>query len=151
MGNAKLNLKGQLILDNYTSDCFVTFNGERIEVKYENGIYYCELSKDGLYLYHCGETEPEQVFSICKLRECLLNVEKDAIHKFLYTCNNTGKTCKEMSNIADFLLVSVFVLEQLICVGDYVEATRILSIINNGCGICDTDTKTLDCNCGKNS
>ena len=150
-----LNSDCQLIIENYTVGNIV-HNGEKIDIKKDSANrHYCDLTTDGLYeLVVDGESEPRKsIFSICKLRDCLLRKERNYINNFLNTCyGNTGCSKNSNSNIADFLLVSIFVLEQLICAGNYDDATTILEIItNNGCGLC-TENNNLqinDCGCGK--
>lgn len=151
-----LNADCQLFIENYTEGDIV-HNGNKIEIKKsEVGSYYCDLKTDGLYeLVVEGESKSRaSVFSICKLRNCLLEKERDYINRFLGNCKGFSD-CDLNSNstIADFLLVSIFVLEQLICEGNYDDAKTILdNITNSNCGICSEESlKINDCNCGKNN
>lgn len=150
-----LNIDGQLIIKDYTEGCFVVFNGENIPIKNDDGTYYCDITEDGLYNFHREENGEviDQLFSIYNLRKCLLNRERDYLNSFLSNCKGSIGKCSQndSSAMADFLLASIFVLEQLICAGNFDEATRILDLINNnGCGICsEVKTNTNDCGCGK--
>lgn len=153
----------------------IVHNDEVITIDREMPDYWeTTLTEDGLYEYYIlnfNEDEPEDlikyitensytpvqsVFSICQLRKCLLNREKDYIKHFLSSCSGSVANCGKQSDnstMADFLLASIFVLEQLICCGNFDEAKRILNIINNdNCGLCGEDKKTTkDCNCGKSN
>lgn len=150
-----LNSDCQLIIENYTVGNIV-HNGKEIKIETDsNERKYCHLESDGLYeLIVEGESTPRaSLFSICKLRDCLLQKERGYINKFLSNCTGSADCTKNSnSTIADFLLVSIFVLEQLICAGNYDDATTILeSITNSGCGLC-TENNNLqinDCGCGK--
>lgn len=148
----------------------IIHNNDVINIIREKSDYWeTKLDEDGLYSYYIlnFDKEPEniieyiktndcqpvqEVFSICKLRKCLLQREKGYINDFLSNCSggviNCGKTNSD-NVISDFLLVSIFILEQLICCGNFDEATRILNLINNnGCGFCnDKQTTFNDCKC----
>ena len=126
------------------------------------------MPEDGLYQYYTlylsdepndlleyiqdNSIIPEaEIFSICKLRNCLLQKEKDYINKFLSGCKPGGHCAKDTEDelVRDFLLSTIFVLEHLICMGKTVEALRILKNINSSCGFC-SDNKTVN-NCGCSS
>ena len=152
-----LNSDCQLIIENYTVGDII-HNGNKIEIKTDsNGRKYCDLKTDGLYkLVVEGESNPrESIFSICNLRNCLLKKERSYINRFLGNCNGSADCAKNSnSTIDDFLLVSIFVLEQLICEGNYDDASTVLEVIsNNGCGLCTEkdNLQTNDCGCEKNN
>ena len=90
----------------------------------------------------------EEIFSICHLRKCVFAYEKQAIEEFLSTCNK--KNCNKRSSqqsTRDILLMSIFVLEHLICQNKYNEAQRILNQLGSCSNLCpNTITKTCDCN-----
>ena len=121
---------------------------------------------DGLYVYHLlltnldpetvdvnkissynnsiGDwTEVEKIFSICHLRNCVIELEKKSIENFLY------KKCVKSSqqSTKDLLLISIFVLEHLISQEKYSEADRILKSLGSCGNLCgDVVTKTCNCN-----
>ena len=130
-----------------------------------------DLPEDGLYLYKYlltdtdpstidittipdantsvgGWTGQEEIFSICHLRKCAIAHEKQAIEEFLSTCHK--KNCNQKSSMQstrDILLISIFVLEHLICQNKYNEAQRILNQLGSCSNLCpNTITKTCDCN-----
>lgn len=90
----------------------------------------------------------EEIFSICHLRKCVFAYEKQAIEEFLSTCNK--KNCNKRSSqqyIRDILLMSIFVLENLIARQRYYEAETILNSLNSCDNLCkDSITKTCCCN-----
>ncbi len=128
------------------------------------------MDKDGLYQYYVldfGEKEepsdlveyinkykedpeigkdPLETFSICKLRNCLIQKEKDAINSFLKNCNTKIYCNTNNETLNDFLLISIFLLENLICRGNYEEAIRILESITT-CGICSEFSLNKNRNC----
>lgn len=117
---------------------------------------------DGLYEYYQFEsdtTEPEikveelgdpqdRIFSICNLRKCTFAHEKQAITEFLSTC--TKRNCNKKStqqSTRDILLISLFVLEHLICEEKYNEAKRIIEQLGSCGNLCNTQTlKSCCCN-----
>lgn len=117
---------------------------------------------DGLYEYHqlnLNTTEPEikveeledpieKIFSICNLRKCTFTHEKQAISEFLSTC--TKRNCNKKSSqqsTRDILLISLFVLEHLICEEKYSEAKRIVEQLGSCGNLCNTQTlKSCCCN-----
>lgn len=124
------------------------------------------MDKDGLYQYYVLDVDdtvedlveyiqkykedPEQdceVFSICKMRNCLIEKEKSAVNSFLKGCSTNSHCNTENKTINDFLLVSIFLLENLICKGNYKEAMRIINAISV-CGVCE-NTINKTCNCSK--
>lgn len=140
----------------------------------DSNVYTYKMEKDGLYQYFVltfsEEEQPEdlvdyindykidpevtdsdtpaEVFSICHLRNCLLEKEKEMINSFLKDCGGKAK-CNSSSDKSpnDFLLVSVFLLENLICRGNYQEALRILEGISGCNGVCGEKSNTKKCNC----
>lgn len=141
----------------------------------DSNVYTYKMEKDGLYQYFVltfsEEEQPEdlvdyindykidpevsdnntplEVLSICKLRNCLLEKEKEMINSFLKDCGGKAKCSSTSSDksINDFLLVSVFLLENLICRGNYQEALRILEGISGCNGVCGEKSNTKKCNC----
>jgi hypothetical protein len=129
--------------------------------------FYFNMPEDGLFQYFVLDftEEPEdileyirersilpeaQVFSICKLRKCLLEKEREYISNFLHGCS-TNSHCKNSNEdvVRDFLLSTIFVLESLICSGQTTEALRILENIKS-CDLCQTNNfNSCGCN-GKN-
>jgi hypothetical protein len=90
----------------------------------------------------------EEIFSICHLRKCVFAYEKQAIEEFLSTCNK--KNCNKRSSqqsTRDILLMSLFVLEHLICEEKYNEAKRIVEQLGSCGNLCNTQTlKSCCCN-----
>lgn len=117
---------------------------------------------DGLYEYYqlpANTAEPEikveeledpqdRIFSICNLRKCTFAHEKQAITEFLSTC--TKRNCNKKSSqqsTRDILLISLFVLEHLICEEKYNEAKKIVEQLGSCGNLCNTQTlKSCCCN-----
>lgn len=149
-------------------EIFVRNYNEVISIERTSEIYTYNMEKDGLYQYYVldlpeiggpsdlidyisdNKIDPEgEIFAICKLRNCLIQKEKDSLNDFLKDCKNGGVFCNKNSdkNLNDFLLISEFLLENLICRGNYQEAIRILNSISN-CGICDNTSEKTCKHCG---
>lgn len=165
------NSKCQLILDGPQPDGLevIVYNDKYTIVERENNsnTFYFDMPEDGLFQYFVlnFQEEPkdilehiqdnaispeEEIFSICKLRNCLLSKEKDYISKFLHGCN-TNTHCKSSDTedvTRDFLLSTIFVLEHLICAGQTVEATRIIKNLQS-CNLCSDNKSTNNCGCNE--
>lgn len=89
------------------------------------------------------EVYPLSIFSICKLRNCTLNLEKQAISDFI----NNKRSCKTSTrDYKDILLISVFVLENLICQNRYAEAGMLLDKLVSCSDLCE-NKPIKSCNC----
>lgn len=163
--DCKLIIEGDLVSG---KEVFVLNYNEVISIERTEKVYTYNMEKDGLYQYYVldlpevegpmdlieyindNKIDPiKEIFAICKLRNCLIQKEKEMLNNFLKDCNNGGVFCNKTSdkNLNDFLLVSEFLLENLICRGNYQEAIRILNSISR-CGVCDNSSeKTCKC-CG---
>lgn len=151
----------EVLLFNYT---------DIIRIDRENdsdpNVHIYHMDRDGLYQYYLldiadevtdlveyirqykEDPEPDcEVFSICKIRNCLIEKEKQAIHSFLKGCSTNSHCSLDNKQINDFLLASIFLLENLICKGNYEEAMRITNAIST-CSVCK-DTLSTTCNCQK--
>lgn len=167
------NSKCQLILDGPKPLGLevIVYNDKYTVIEREDDSteFFFDMPEDGLFQYFVlsFEEEPKdlleyiqdnsilpetEMFSICKLRKCLLNKEKEYVSKFLHGCN-TNVHCKASDNedvVRDFLLSTVFVLEHLIHMGKTVDALRILKNLQS-CTLCSDITLTTNCGCnGKN-
>ena len=78
-----------------------------------------------------------------------INYQKQTLFKKIESCN---KICKEDNekSLRDFLFISVYVLDYLVCIGNYAEAQRILESLS-ACGeLCNDSvfiSSTTNCNC----
>lgn len=90
-----------------------------------------------------------EIFTFCKLNKCVINYQKQTLFKKIESCN---KICKEDNekSLRDFLFISVYVLDYLVCIGNYAEAQRILESLS-ACGeLCNDSvfiSSTTNCNC----
>ena len=138
-----------------------------IERNADSKEYYFNMPKDGRFQYFILDItgKPEdlleyiqdnritpiaETFSICRLRNCLLEMEKDHISNFLKGCKTDNHCANDTKNVTrDFLLSTIFVLEHLICSGFPEKASIILRNLES-CQICPNGV-TNDCGCnGKN-
>ena len=127
--------------------------------------------KDGYYLYvetnedditgemdQVVDIDPDadssetELFTIVNLRNCLLNYEKKIVGEALCNCaSGSNIVCKGSGNdkqMADFLLATVFVIENLVCEQRYLEAADIVEKVHNCNGVCQENVKTSKkCNC----
>lgn len=86
----------------------------------------------------------QKFFSICNLRNCVLALERETLLNF--------KKCEKLTEskkLRDFLLVAIFVLENLICDPTrYIEAEEILESLQSDCSpICSKINNNFNCNC----
>lgn len=90
-----------------------------------------------------------EIFTFYKLNKCMINYQKQTLFKKIESCNKVCKTDNQ-KELRDFLFVSVYVLEYLVCIGNYAEAQRILEGLSS-CGKLCNDTvflnSTHNCNC----
>lgn len=90
-----------------------------------------------------------ELFTFCKLNKCVINYQKQTLFKKVESCN---KICKEDNekSLRDFLFISVYILDYLVCTGNYAEAQRILESLS-ACGeLCNDSvfiSSTTNCNC----
>lgn len=124
-----------------TNDLNIYFNNQIInDLKFLVDILSTLNEGEGLLHY-----EKEEIFSICKLKKCLIELQKKAITS--YKSNSCKNINPERQN-RDFLFISIYILENLICNERYTEATEIIKSIES-CGIgCTISTNKSKCNCG---
>lgn len=122
-----------------------------LTVKVDDGLYeYYQLpsnTAEPIKVEELGDPQ-DRIFSICNLRKCTFAHEKQAITEFLSTC--TKRNCNKKSSqqsTRDILLISLFVLEHLICEEKYNEAKRIVEQLGSCGNLCNTQTlKSCCCN-----
>ena len=91
------------------------------------------------------------IFSLCKLENCILSLEKNTIlnesNDYLGTanCNKNDQIKKQR----DFLFITLFVLKNLICQERFVEAKEVLDSISSCESLCE-NLKNTKSNCGCN-
>ena len=91
------------------------------------------------------------IFSLCKLENCILSLEKNIIlnesNDYLGTvnCNKNDQIKKQR----DFLFITLFVLKNLICQERFVEAKEVLDSISSCESLCES-LKNSKSNCGCN-
>lgn len=167
------NSKCQLILDGVKPEDgleIIVYGDKYTVIEREHNDYWIfDMPEDGLFQYFVltFEEEPEdlleyiqdnsiiplsETFSICKLRNCLLNMEKNFISKFLRGCGTNNHCSGDTEDVTrDFLLSTIFVLEHLICTGQTTEALRVLKNISS-CTLCSDNKSTNNCGCnGQNN
>lgn len=98
-----------------------------------------------------ADSSETELFTIINLRNCLLNYEKKIIGDTLCNCATGSNTiCKNTSSdkqMADFLLATVFVVENLICKYRYHEAADIVEKVHSCNNICQDNKTSKKCNC----
>lgn len=94
-------------------------------------------------------------FNLCHFKNCYINGLYNSLNEFLK--NGCGTSChidKDIENRNNLLILSLYVLNYLICNEEYDEAQRILDIITSCDGfLCPQeyygDLTLGGCNCGK--
>ena len=102
---------------------------------------YIELYKNlGSQSFSCKK----MLFTICKLTQCFVNLQRNAIDSQVYNkCNTDDKLIENR----DFILCSLYVLDYLKDIGQYQEAQRILENITECNGLCKQSVNTSSCGC----
>ena len=143
MATYKVDSNGLLTIINSDGGT-LTYKGESIETRRDGDSIIAQLTYDGLYEYF-DSYDTTQIFTLHNLRNCLLQKERHMINHFLGNCKKGLCNKDSDQTMDDFLLVSLFVIEQLICQNKYDEADRIVSQLES-CGICQKTIKHT-CNC----
>lgn len=105
-------------------------------------IWDVHLTQEDLFWYD------EKVFSICKLENCLVSLQKKVIENCYV---NKCSTNVDIKYKRDFVFDSIYVLNYLINAHNYEEASRILSNLQSCGDLCQSDTfnhSNPDCGCG---
>lgn len=94
----------------------------------------------------------QKLFSICKLKQCLSKLQKQAFFDGLNNCGNNWELACTGYNIdkskRDFLFISLWILEELICKEKFEEAQDIIDKLSTCSGVCDNlNTNTKNCKC----
>lgn len=87
------------------------------------------------------------VFSLCKMQNCLIELQKESI------CNCSDLKCNqssEESKMINFLFISLYVLENLIYRKKFYDAESILKSLSTCIPICNNVTQN-NCNCNGRS
>lgn len=122
----------------------------------EEAVAASTKSRDYLAIYKYNGSQTfifqQNVFSVCKLNRCLVNLQRQLINDLTKSCK--FKSCavqQELKLKCDLLLSAVSVLEYLIDSKNFTEAQRIidnLSTCNSICGDDVDDFDTNSCGCG---
>lgn len=85
------------------------------------------------------------IFSLCKLRKCIIRLQQESLNDcHSKKCNKDNDTRRTK----DFLFISLYVLENLVCQERYLEASNILESLTSCNSICEDSTyKTRNCGC----
>lgn len=98
-----------------------------------------------------ADNSETELFTIINLRNCLLNYEKKIVGNTLCNCApGSGSVCKNSSEdrqMADFLLATVFVIENLVCRHEYQSAAEIVEKVHGCNSICQSEITNKKCNC----
>ena len=171
----EITSRGILILKGtprYANEFLIRNSKEVIKINREEVDYWESDGpvKDGYYIY--VETDKDDItdemdqvidvdtdadpsetelFTIVNLRNCLLSYEKSLIGEALCNCvSGSNIVCKSHNNdkqMADFLLATIFVIENLVCDQRYLEAADIVEKVHN-CNVCQENNKMIKkCNC----
>lgn len=94
-------------------------------------------------------------FNLCHFKNCYINGLYNLLNEFLNNgCEISCRVNKDLENRSNLLILSLYVLNHLICSKDYDEAQRILDIITSCDGfLCSQEyygnLSLGGCNCGK--
>lgn len=87
-------------------------------------------------------------FSVCNLQNCVVNLQRKAIFEGIKNCNIGA--CEKNSQVKqqrDFLFISLYVIEHLICRGKFSEAESILDGLSSCDSLCSDSSLKSNCNC----
>ena len=136
------------------TDLDETYTGLYFNSKDSNIYYNKEIVKDLTQLIEIipflktdegvSDWTKDEIFSICYLKKCLLELQKKSIASCKYNSCRKEDSAKQDR---DFLFISIYLLENLICNERYGEAMDIVKSLE-GCNLnCNPSAKTR-CNCG---
>ena len=89
----------------------------------------------------------EEIFSICKLRKCLLNLQMKMFYNNLKNCGINKCKSDELRNQRDFLFIAVWLMEQLLEEGKDEKVREIYESLRTCKSICDDLTTVNNCGC----
>lgn len=102
-----------------------------------------EIASELGILNYC---EPIPFFSICNLKKCVAELQKNYIQDHLQWCDK--KHCKQYNNEEfKFLFITVNLLDHLIECGKYSQVEKILESISTCTSICSNLEYNKKCNC----
>lgn len=147
----------------YVYYCIRTINESEISEGFK-GLYYNRISKKLIFnneevtdlrelatlLQSLGKADGVEdyiekgVFSICSLKKCITKLQKQAI---LNCKKGLCQKADQSSQMRDFLFVSVYVLEALICQERFIEALDMLKSLQTCTSICKTGESKKGCGC----
>lgn len=90
-----------------------------------------------------------ELFTYCKLNKCVIKYQKQTIFNKIQNCKNICKT-DDQKDLRNFLMITVYVLDYLVCIENYEEAQRILESLSSCNTLCDDSlfiNTNNNCNC----
>ena len=96
-----------------------------------------------------GENYTEEIFCICNLRKCLLNLQMKAFQNMLKNCGSRKCKDDEIKAQRDFIFIAVWLMDRLMEQGKEEQVREIYESIQ-GCGsICSDILKSNRCGCNE--
>ena len=129
-------------------DSEITENGLRIGSRIFTSRELYDIITSENQILNIGVFDVDEVFSICKLKKCLAELELKAFQESLKNCGSKCKN-KEMYSQRDFIFIAVWLIEHYINLGNLEKARLIYESIK-GCGSICKDLLQNKKGCGCN-
>lgn len=89
----------------------------------------------------------EEIFSICKLRKCLLNLQMKMFYNNVKNCGLNKCESEELRGQRDFLFIAVWLMEKLLEEGKDEKVREIYKSLRTCKSICEELSETNNCGC----
>lgn len=89
----------------------------------------------------------EEIFCICKLKKCLLELQKKIFQDMLKNCGSRSCKTNEYKSQRDFLFIAVWLLEHLAEEGKWEQVKKLFKSLQTCGSICDGLLKSNKCGC----
>lgn len=89
----------------------------------------------------------EEVFSICKLRKCLLNLQMKMFYNSVKDCGMNKCKSDELKAQRDFLFIAVWLMEHLIEEGKDEQVKEVYASLRTCKSLCEDLTNNNKCGC----
>ena len=91
--------------------------------------------------------DSEEIFCLCKLKKCLLELQKKIFQEMLKSCGSRSCKSNEYKSQRDFLFIGVWLLEHLAQDGKWEQVRNLFDSLQSCGSICDGLSKSKNCGC----
>ena len=91
--------------------------------------------------------ESEEIFCMCKLKKCLIELQKKIFQEMLKNCGSRSCKSDEYKSQRDFLFIAVWLLEHLVEEEKWEQVRNLYNSLKSCGSICDGMLKSNKCGC----